>query len=184
MPLSQQWGYIAERLFIDDAEAENAPRQEISSYDYKGGDIKYLNVNGDGKITSADAVPIGLPTTPEIVYGFGASMGYKGIDFSMFFQGLTNESFWIDGGYTSPFSGETQLLKVYADSHWAENNRDSYAIWPRLSTDINTNNVGVLNTWFMRERIFYYYIIFHSPTIRFVRSITAPIFTIFRLPIS
>jgi TonB-linked SusC/RagA family outer membrane protein len=161
--LSQQWGYIAERLFVDDAEVLSSPRQEISSYDYKGGDIKYTDVNGDGRITVADAVPIGLPTTPEIVYGFGPSIGYKGIDFSFFFQGLANESFWINGAYTSPFVGETQMLKVYAEDYWSESNSKIYATWPRLSYDRNTNNVGTLdannnpsflNTWFMRNGAF------------------------------
>jgi TonB-linked SusC/RagA family outer membrane protein len=160
-PISQEWGYIAERLFIDDAEAANSPRQEITSAVYGGGDIKYTDVNGDGRITSADAVPIGLPTTPEIVYGFGFSTGYKGFDLSVFFQGLTNESFWIgtsvetndDRGNTVPFVGETQLLQVYADSHWSEANRNLYATWPRLSITRNENNL-VRSTWFMRDGTF------------------------------
>ena len=91
---------------------------------------------------------------PEIVFGFGFSTGFKGIDFSVFFQGLANESFWIDAAGTSPFVGDTQLLKVYADSYWSEANRDIYAIWPRLSSGRNANNVGVLNTWFMRDGTF------------------------------
>jgi TonB-linked SusC/RagA family outer membrane protein len=161
--LSQQWGYIAERLFVDDAETISSPRQEISSYNYMGGDIKYTDVNGDGRITVADAVPIGLPTTPEIVYGFGPSIGYKGVDFSFFFQGLANESFWINGAYTSPFVDNTQMLKVYAEDYWSESNANIYATWPRLSYDRNTNNVGTLdaennpsflNTWFMRDGAF------------------------------
>ncbi len=152
-PISQQWGYIAERLFVDDAEAANAPRQEVSNYQYGGGDIKYTDVNDDGKITVADQVPIGLPTTPEIVYGFGVSTGYKGFDCSVFFQGLANESFWIDANYTSPFSGNTQLLKAYADSYWSETNRDLYSIWPRLSYNVNTNNTQT-STWFMHDGTF------------------------------
>lgn len=166
-PIEQQWGYVAERLFIDDAEAANSPVQEISTSVYGGGDIKYADVNKDGRITDADAVPIGLPTVPEIVYGFGFSLGYKGLDVSMFFQGLANESFWIDAAYTSPFVsssitsphngtylGETQLLQAYADSHWSEEKRDVYAIWPRLSITRNNNNTGVRNTWFMRDGSF------------------------------
>jgi hypothetical protein len=98
-------------------------------------------------------VPIGNPTTPEIVYGFGFSFGYMNMDFSTFFQGLTNESFWIDVAATSPFQNQTQLLKAYADSYWSEDNRNSYAIWPRLSTTINTND-NQTSTWFMRDGSF------------------------------
>ncbi|MDN3665163.1 SusC/RagA family TonB-linked outer membrane protein [Algibacter miyuki] len=149
--LGQQYGYIAERLFIDDAEVANAPTQSFG--EYMAGDIKYLDVNGDGKITQADQVPIGYPTTPEIVYGFGFSFGYKSWDFSSFFQGLANESFWIDPSTTSPFQGETQILKAYADSHWSEDYRDEYALWPRLSPTTISNNTQN-STWFMRDGSF------------------------------
>src|SRR5690606_3656077 len=90
------------------------------------------------------------------VYGFGFSAGYKGLDFSAFFQGLANESFWIDvssPNSTYPFVGDTQLLKAYADSHWAEDNQDVYALWPRLSTTLINNNAQT-STWFMRDGTF------------------------------
>jgi TonB-linked SusC/RagA family outer membrane protein len=150
--LRQQYGYIAERLFMDDAEAANSPTQGFSGQ-YGGGDIKYTDVNGDGVITGADMVPIGYPTVPEIVYGFGASVGYKNIDLSVFFQGTANESFWIDLSKTTPFVNQTQLLKVYADSHWSETNQDMYAIWPRLSNTVVPNN-NQMSTWFMRDGSF------------------------------
>jgi len=161
--INQTFGYIAEKLFADDAEAANSPKQNFGPYG--GGDIKYLDVNGDGQITVADKVPIGNPTVPEIVYGVGFSLGYKNFDFSAFFQGLGNESFWIDPAATSPFASytypnevisgklENQLLKAYADDHWSEDNRNVYALWPRLSPNINQNNAQT-STWFMRDGSF------------------------------
>ncbi len=165
--IGQQWGYIAERLFVDDKEAANSPRQNFG--EYGGGDIKYHDVNGDGQISTLDQVPIGYPTTPEIVYGFGFSVGYKKLDFSAFFQGLARESFWINVGATAPFTSyaytdaeagsgiiyQNQLLKAYAESHWSEENRDLYALWPRLSTGSagNSNNAQQ-STWFMRDGSF------------------------------
>ena len=150
--LSQQWGYVAERLFMDDAEAQNAPPQMFGG-EYGGGDIKYTDINRDGEITPADRVPIGNPTSPEIIYGFGFSAGYKGFDASVFFQGLANESFWINSGDISPFANQTQLLKVIADSHWSEDNQNLYAFWPRLSSTVNANNTQQ-STWFMRDGSF------------------------------
>lgn len=147
-PLSQQWGFIAERLFVDDIDAANAPRQSFG--EYGRGDIKYKDVNGDGQITNLDRVPIGYPTSPEIVYGFGFSLGYKSLDVSAFFQGLARESFWIDASATSPFQGQTQLLAAYADDYWSEENQNIYALWPRLSPTINDNNTQ-RSTWFMRN---------------------------------
>lgn len=150
-PLSQQWGYIAERLFIDEAEVANSPVQSFG--EYRAGDIKYRDVSGDGRITNEDEVPIGHPTDPEIIYGFGISAGYRNLDFSCFFQGSARSSFWIDAAATSPFNNETQLLKAYADSYWSEDKRDLYALWPRLSQNVNNNNVQ-RNTWFMRDGSF------------------------------
>ncbi|NIG54959.1 TonB-dependent receptor [Chitinophaga sp. Cy-1792] len=149
--VTQGYGYIAERLFVDDKEAANAPKQNFGNYG--GGDIKYLDVNKDGQITEADKVPIGFPTTPEIVYGFGFSAGYKNWDISAFFQGVGRESFFIDADSTAPFVGETQLMQAYADSHWSEENQNVYAMWPRLSTTRNTNNMQP-STWWMRNGAF------------------------------
>lgn len=168
--INQQWGYLAERLFVDDAEAAKSPHQNFG--EYGGGDIKYRDVNGDGQITTLDQVPLGFPTSPEIVYGFGFSAGYKGFDISAFFQGLGRESFWIDANATAPFVAyryqsekdngqltdvtlQNQLLKAYADSHWSEDNQDLYALWPRLSVtnEGNDNNVQ-RSTWFMRNGAF------------------------------
>ena len=161
--IKQTWGYIAERLFIDDEEAANSPDQTSFGSQYGGGDIKYTDVNGDGKITTADMVPIGYPTSPEIIYGFGVSLGYKGVDLSVFFQGLGRESFWIDASArydtknnrygTAPFVNSTQLLKAYSDSHWSEDNRDIYALYPRYSAYENKNNTAT-STWWMRDGSF------------------------------
>ena len=161
--IKQTWGYIAERLFIDDEDAANSPSQAGFGSQYGGGDIKYTDVNGDGVITNADMVPIGYPTSPEIIYGFGVSLGHKGFDFSVFFQGLGRESFWIDAtsAYntsqnrygTAPFVNNGQLLKAYSDSHWSEDNRDIYALYPRYSAYENKNNTQV-STWWMRDGSF------------------------------
>lgn len=159
--LNQSWGYIAERLFVDEYEVKNSPTQWS---DCRPGDIKYVDINGDGKITSADTAPIGYPNSPEIVYGFGMSAGWKGFDLSFFFQGLGRESFWIDYKKTTPFIdqksdtykayvGRNQLLGIIADDHWSVDNRNSYAFWPRLSTELINNN-NQKSTWFMRDGSF------------------------------
>lgn len=146
--LNQGYGYVAERLFIDKEDIRNSPAQ---FGEYMPGDIKYKDINNDGRISELDQVPIGYPTSPEIVYGFGFSTGYKGFDLSCFFQGLARESFWIDVEKTSPFiNNQGALLKVYADDHWSEESRNSQALWPRLSTNIINNN-SQRSTWFMQN---------------------------------
>ena len=151
---NQPRGYIAERLFIDHEDILNSPEQfnGLSSNEnaYLPGDIKYKDLNGDGKISELDKAPIGDPFVPEIVYGFGASMGYKNIDFSFFFQGAAKSSFFIQPTNIAPFINERNALNIISDNHWSENNPDPYAFWPRLSTEeVNNNNQD--STWWLRD---------------------------------
>lgn len=149
--LGQQWGLIADRYFVDQKEVANSPKQNYGGYE--AGDLKYLDVNGDGQITDLDRVPIGYPVTPEIIYGFGFSYGFHSFDFSAFFQGSARSSFFINPGAISPFVNNHGLLDVIAQSHWSENNRDEFAFWPRLSTEAMNNN-QVSSTWWLRNGAF------------------------------
>ncbi|MDR1667266.1 MAG: TonB-dependent receptor [Bacteroidales bacterium] len=160
--INQQTGYIAERLFMDEQEASHAPTQFGR---VMGGDIKYRDINKDGAISALDQVPIGFPTVPEINYGFGLTVGYKGFDASFFFQGSARQSFWLtlsgngriqpflDGNSDDGLIGQNAVLQTIADDYWTESNRNPYAFWPRLSTYEITNN-NQRSTWFMQDATF------------------------------
>jgi TonB-linked SusC/RagA family outer membrane protein len=156
--ISQTWGFVAERLFLDELEVANSPVQFGT---YGAGDIKYKDINGDMVINDNDMVPIGYPQTPEINYGFGLSFGYKKVDFSCFFQGSARSAFWISPSATAPFvtggvSGFTTnraLLQYWADDHWSEADKNVFALWPRLSASHVENNEKT-STWFMRDGSF------------------------------
>ena len=157
-PINQEWGLVAERLFVDQAEVLNSPTQfnqptEGSDLAYLAGDIKYVDINDDGRIDDLDRVPIGYPTIPEIVYGFGVSSGYKGFDLSFFFQGIGRESFFIDPSTIAPFINERNALDIIAENHWSDDNPDPYAFWPRLSTQSVQNN-DHRSTWWIRNGSF------------------------------
>jgi TonB-linked SusC/RagA family outer membrane protein len=160
--ITQRYGYVAERLFVDEEDVNNSPAQQFG--EYKAGDIKYKDINKDGIIDSRDRVSIGYPTTPEIIYGFGVSLGYKNFDFNCFFQGSGRSSFFIDPSLIAPFvqpsaddfggkKGNNALFQFIADSHWSEENQDIYAIWPRLSATAVGNNNQV-STWWLRDGTF------------------------------
>ena len=151
-PVKQQWGYIAERLFIDQADIDNAPQQNVGTDAVlKPGDIKYKDINGDGVVDSNDKVALGYPTTPEINYGFGLSMGYKWFDLSFFFQGQDRSSFFINPNNIVPLVGARNVLQYIADSHWSPDDPKSNAFWPRLSADGSSNNVEQYSTWWLRN---------------------------------
>ena len=150
MKLNQPLGFIAERLFIDEADVNNSPVQSFGMYG--AGDIKYKDINRDGIIDSDDRVPIGYPLVPEVIYGAGFSFGWKMLDLSVFFQGSERSSFFISSTDITPFvnNGQRALLKKIAEDHWSENNRDLYAFWPRLSANPISNN-NQTSTWWLRN---------------------------------
>ena len=76
-PLSRTTGYIAQGLFSSQEEIDNSPTQNLGST-VKPGDIKYRDVNGDGKIDGSDQVMISpYGTTPRIQYGLGMNVTYS-----------------------------------------------------------------------------------------------------------
>jgi TonB-linked SusC/RagA family outer membrane protein len=154
--LAQAYGLVAERLFVDDEDVKNSPKQNFG--EVRGGDIKYRDMNGDGEITDLDMVNgLGYPTVPEIIYGFGFSFGYKNFDISTFFQGSARSAIFIDPSAISPFvtNGANQqgLLNVIANDHWSEDRRNLYAFWPRLGPTQNENN-NKPSSWWMRNGAF------------------------------
>lgn len=154
--LGQVYGLIAERLFVDDEDVKNSPRQHFG--EVRGGDIKYRDMNGDGQITSLDMVNgLAHPVTPEVIYGFGFSFGYKNFDISTFFQGSARSSIAISPEAISPFvaDGANQhgLLDAIANDHWSEDNRNLYAFWPRLGLTQNQNN-NQPSSWWIRNGAF------------------------------
>ena len=100
-PIAYNYGYVAERLFIDEYDIINSPTQTFGVY--QAGDIKYRDINRDGRINESDQVFLGYPNQPEITYGFGVSGGVKGFDLSVFFQGNARVTFFLEPHRIAPF---------------------------------------------------------------------------------
>ncbi|MGF7231674.1 SusC/RagA family TonB-linked outer membrane protein, partial [Arachidicoccus sp.] len=152
--VGQTRGLIALGLFKDYNDIRNSPTQEFGSY--QPGDIKYKDVNGDGVINGDDVVAIGSTSTPNLIYGFGASASWKGFDVNVLFQGAGNSNFFIYGKSVYAFSeGEWgNILQGMLDNRWisadisgnpaTENPNASY---PRLSFNGNSNNYRNSSYW-------------------------------------
>ncbi|MEE1945023.1 TonB-dependent receptor [Pedobacter sp. KR3-3] len=145
-PINQQLGYVAQRLFIDQAEINRSPVQQIGGV-VQAGDIKYQDITGENLINSDDMVRMGFPTVPEIVYGFGPTFNYKKFDFSFFFQGVARTSFFLSGFHPFGTSDQRNVLSFVAEDHWSPSNPDIYASYPRLSKLDNPNNTANSSYW-------------------------------------
>ena len=155
--INQPLLYIAERLFIDDEEVANSPKQNLGGF-VQAGDVKYKDIPNaegvcDGVIDANDRVYTGHPTVPEIVYGFGPSFQYKKWDFSCFFQGAARTSIVIGNIHPFGTDGLRNVQTFIADNYWSEANQNIYATYPRLSKQNNQNNT-VESTYWLRNGAF------------------------------
>lgn len=148
----QTFGLVAAGLFRDQADIDAWPKQSFG--DVEPGDIKYLDLNGDGVVDSYDVKPIGYTNVPEIVYGFGFSLQWKAFDFSAFFQGVGHVSFSTRTDQTLGFnarnSREANLFSDVYDNYWTPERLD--AKYPRLFIGTNNNNNQNSSFWMANGR--------------------------------
>lgn len=157
--VDQSIGLIALGLFKDYDDIRNSPKQQFDNNppNYQPGDIKYKDVNGDGVINDGDRVAIGATRRPNLIYGVGASVSWRGFDLSVHFQGSGKSTFSIYGKTVQAFrEGEWgQVMKgVMGENRWisaeisgdpaTENPNASY---PRLSFGDNINNFRESTFW-------------------------------------
>ena len=94
LPINALYGYIAEGIFQSADEIAKAPKQSSNT---APGDIRYKDIDGDGKITSADRQYLGN-YFPKVTFGLNLSGSWKNFDASIFLQGAAGVKTYIDGG--------------------------------------------------------------------------------------
>lgn len=160
--------YIADGLFTNDD--FNISQNADGSYNYqlkdgiptydsnvKPGDIKYKDLNNDGTINDNDqSYYSGIhPNNPQLVYGFGANVQYKGIYVGVFFQGVgkTSVNLKANTSYFIPFANgkDQSSAREQASDHWSASNPDNTnVLYPRLHTNEYANNT-LNSTWWYRN---------------------------------
>ncbi len=155
------WGYKSDGLFQSQEEIDNAPRP--ANVMPRIGDIKYVDINGDGQINSEDMVKIARSTMPEMMFSLQFDMDWKGLDFSVQLQGAALSDKMLMGSWSN-FSGVTDLTPLtvpwYAnydnaplylvEGSWTPDNTN--AEFPRLSVDkASYSNNGLLSDFWKRN---------------------------------
>lgn len=146
----QQRGLIALGLFESEDDVARSPVQTFGG-EVRPGDIKYKDINGDGVIDSYDRVAIGYSYIPEINYGFGVSVSWKGIDLSVFFQGVGHITRLLSGasffGASENIWYKGQIYAEVAENRWTIENPDPNAMYPRLAVTKVANNQEPSTYW-------------------------------------
>ncbi len=145
-------GFVANGLYIDQADIANNPTSTLGNLPIAPGDIKYVDQpdaegNYDGKITDDDKVYMDNPYIPEIIYGFGPSITYKQWDFGCFFQGQANVTIMMRKFEPFGTNARRNVLQWIADDYWSADHQNIDALYPRLTVDDNNNNKQYSTHW-------------------------------------
>ncbi|UYQ95937.1 TonB-dependent receptor [Chitinophaga horti] len=144
--MGQRFGYTALGLFRSQEEIDNAAYQTGTN---RPGDIRYKDLNGDGKIDSYDQGPIGYGSMPEIVYGFGPNISWKGWSLAGWFKGISNVDIQLSGDGFQPFSrgGNRGNLMSKITDRWTPENNAARPFYPRLTYGADNMNYAGSNWW-------------------------------------
>jgi TonB-linked SusC/RagA family outer membrane protein len=100
-PIGSFKGYVVEGIYQSYNDVLGSPPSTLGNYG--PGDLKYKDVNGDGKISEEDRTIIGNPT-PDSMYGMSASVTYKNFTLSADLQGVYGNEIWRDWGNGATFA--------------------------------------------------------------------------------
>jgi len=153
MKVGDIWGYVNEGVFTDANDiAKHADQTliKVSSANLPlPGDIKFKDLNGDGKITPGNST-VSNPgdmkiignTSPRLPFGFNANLDWNNFFFSVFFQGIGKRNWWPGtdaslfwGQYNRPYSW---LPADVLRNEWSPNNPNGY--FPRLRGYVALNS--------------------------------------------
>ena len=136
---NEWYGYKSMGVILnEDAMMENGQKIPVLTNNDKAGNIRYVDIDGDGKITASnDRVRLGN-SLPEMQYGGSLWAEWKNFDFNLSFQGIGHQlSYW--NWPVSPF-----LFQAYScpanliESHWsplASDAENAKAKYPKLTTN-------------------------------------------------
>lgn len=127
--VDRAYGYKSDGLFISQDEIANLgfDQDNQQNVTLKPGDIRYVDVNGDGVLTWKDQVKIGKGAMPHWIYGINVNLVYKDFDISALFQGAFGYS-----TYVTLWHNTLTYPKDLFENRWNENNNKSDALFPRL----------------------------------------------------
>lgn len=146
-------GFYNQGYIQSNDELLNGPRR-VSSINTVAGDLKYLDVNGDGKLDGSDQRRIGSSTFPHVNYGITLDLDYKGVFLNAVFMGSGNRDRYL-GDVIMGASAQGILVYDFQKDYWTPSNPD--AQYPRAvsTTGVNgNNNFQSSDFWLLRSKYF------------------------------
>lgn len=154
--LNSIWGYQADGYFQTEAELAQAPsyKEILNKAGVPGlGDVRYVDVNGDGKISPGggrlndlgDLVYLG-DINARYQYGFNVNLSYKHVDVGMFIQGIAKRKFKPSNELIQPLLASYYMPMSFQTDYWTPDNPD--AAFPRPYLE-GSQNFQSSSKWFL-----------------------------------
>ena len=148
-------GFIDAGLFQSEEEIRNSPT--MVGKEVRVGDIKYVDRNGDGKISyEQDRGYVGGSIYPKFTAGLSFDLEWKGLDLNFLLQGGVGNSIALTGVYSNGVMDNTSMTKPFyhggnaprylVENSWTPENTGAY--FPRLSLESNSNNAHASTRWY------------------------------------
>ncbi len=132
--LGEIWGYVNQGYYKTDAEAQAVNNSALAGYKWLAGDIKYADLDGDGKISPGSGT-VSSPgnrkiignSTPHDRFGLNLNASFKHFDFSVFFQGVLKHSFEPNDYTFYAFrDDEYSIPAKLTTDYWTPQNPNAY----------------------------------------------------------
>lgn len=128
------YGYQTDGIFQNQSEVDAHPSQSALGADAQPGDIRFVDINGDGIVNTDDRTDIGNPI-PDMIMGFNLNLAYKGLDFALYtYASIGND---IVRNYERTLSDVNRL--DYVLDRWTGEGTSNTV--PRVTTAATSNNV-------------------------------------------
>lgn len=117
-PIYAFWGYTTDGLYQSDAEAAAGPFYTRAA---KAGDVRYVDMNKDGKIDAADQGYLGN-TFPKYTFGGSFNISYKSFALNIALQGVAKSSVRMAGANGQGGNYEGMVPDIYTNNYWTPDN--------------------------------------------------------------
>lgn len=147
-PMQMFYGYKTDGVFLTDDEVSDWYDQSAIAKGSQAGDIRYVDITGDGKVTTDDQTYLGS-RIPKYTFGLSLGAEYKGFDFSMLLQGVAKVKGMLSvyAGYA--FYQEGNIQRWQMENCWNVQQSNRYPEYPRLEimSNAGSNNTLTSDYW-------------------------------------
>lgn len=149
-PMQMYYGYKTDGVFLSDAEVSEWYDQSAIAKGCGAGDLRYVDLTGDGKVTSDDRTYLGS-SIPKYTFGLNLGGDYKGFDFSILLQGVADVKGMLSGHAGWAFFQEGNIQKWQMENCWNVQQDNRYPEYPRLEIMSNAGSINTMTSDFWME---------------------------------